>query len=109
MTVPVVQVRIVWMLMREDTVTVSAARPGAGRAPGGSSTGRSRCLDTAIQPTKSGEMFTLRIFANGVLAPNNKAENKAATMAAPELVTTGSSLDRDNPDHAGESRLGPHG
>jgi len=57
----------------------------------------------------SGERFTLRIFANGVLAPNNKAENRAAAMQAFELVTTGSCLDRDNSDHAGETRLGPHG
>ena len=54
-------------------------------------------------------MSTLRIFANGVLAPNNKAENKAATMEALEVVMTRSCLDCDNPDHAGESRLGPHG
>jgi hypothetical protein len=55
-------------------------------------------------------MFTLRIFANGVLAPNNKAENKAATMEARGLVTmVGSCFDRDNPDHAGKPRLGPHG
>jgi hypothetical protein len=53
-------------------------------------------------------MSTLRIFANGVLAPNNKAENKAATMEARELVTTvGSCLDRDYSDHAGKARLGP--
>jgi hypothetical protein len=42
----------------------------------------------------SGGMSTLRIFANGVLAPNNKAENKAATMEALELVTTVGSMCR---------------
>jgi hypothetical protein len=33
-------------------------------------------------------MSTLRIFAKGVLAPNNNAENKAAAMEVLEPVTT---------------------
>jgi len=34
-------------------------------------------------------MSTLRIFAKGVLAPNNNAENKAATMEVRELADAG--------------------
>jgi len=55
-------------------------------------------------------MSTLRIFAKGVLAPNNNAENKAATMEVLELVTTvGSSFGRDDSNHAGKPRSGPNG
>ena len=53
-------------------------------------------------------ILTASIFANGVLAPNNKAENKAAMMEPFEPVTGESCFGSDNPHHAGESRLGPH-
>jgi hypothetical protein len=81
--VPVVQVGIVRMLMREDVVAVFM-RVGLRSVP--------RKIVLVLMMCVVDVRMRVREW-----------------MEALELVTTGSCLDRDNSDHAGESRLGPHG
>jgi len=111
--VPVVQVRIVRMLMRENAVAVFV-RVGLRSVP------RKivlmlvmcvvdvrvrvrECFVPAMKSASADDTFRVRLLSIA-------QQRQAAAMEALELVTTvGSCLDRDNADHAGESRLGPHG